>query len=289
MQQSPFYKQYKSEVDQFIHQALMEDIGGGDHTSLSCLSNSVLSRAQIISKQQGTIAGIELAELIFKKLNPLIQFQPMIAEGEAVKEGDCIVRIKGPQKDLLACERLVLNCLQRMSGIATITRNFTSKIKHTNCRLLDTRKTTPNFRYPEKWAVQIGGGCNHRMGLFDVLMIKDNHIDFNGSITSTLEKTQQYLTTNQLKLKVIVEVRKLSEIEECLNFPWIHRILLDNMSPVKVKKAVQFIDGRFSTEASGNISEKNLVEMAETGVDYLSLGALTHSAKIIDLSLKSIQ
>ena len=194
--------------------------------------------------------------------------------------------ITGPQYDLLAKERLVLNCMQRMSGIASLTHRLSQKISHTKCVLLDTRKTTPNFRYPEKWAVHIGGGNNHRIWLFDMIMIKDNHIDFNGSITKTLHKTQAYLAENKLSLKTIVEVRNLAEIEECFDFPWIHRLLLDNMSPRTLEKAIALIQGKFATEASGNINENNLVEIAETGVDYASLGALTHSAKNIDLSLK---
>lgn len=200
-----------------------------------------------------------------------------------------LLTLEGPQYDLLATERLVLNCMQRMSGIATLTHTINKSIAHTNCRLLDTRKTTPNFRYPEKWAVKIGGGMNHRMGLFDALMIKDNHIDFNGSIAATLNATKQYLEKHQLDLPTIDEVRDLEEIEACFAFPWIHRLLLDNMSPKALKKAVQLINGRFSTEASGNITLKTIVAVAESGVDFASLGALTHSAKNIDLSLKSLK
>lgn len=288
MQQNLYYSQYKEAIDNFISNALAEDIGSGDHSSLSCLNNAVKSKAKIIAKEDGIIAGIALASLIFQQVNPTIDYSVLIQDGSAIKKGDVIMTISGPQHDLLASERLVLNCLQRMSGIATMTYRLTQKISHTQCRLLDTRKTTPNFRYPEKWAVQIGGGKNHRMGLFDMLMIKDNHIDFNGSLEKTLIKTEQYLKDNKLDLKTIVEVRSIKEIKQCFDFPWIHRLLLDNMSPVELKQAVQLIEGRFTTEASGNITEMNLVEIAETGVDFASLGALTYAAKTIDLSLLSI-
>jgi len=286
MQQIPFYKRYKDPIDQFIINALQEDIGHGDHTSLSCLSNQQNNKVKLIAKESGIIAGVELAQIIFKQVNNSIQFNVNKQDGSPIIPGDVIMTIEGPQYDLLATERLVLNCMQRMSGIASLTHRLSQKIAHTKCVLLDTRKTTPNFRYPEKWAVHIGGGNNHRIGLFDMIMIKDNHIDFNGSISKTLQKTQAYLSENKLSLKTIVEVRNLTEIEECFAFPWIHRLLLDNMSPQELEKAIAFIQGRFVTEASGNINENNLVEIAETGVDYASLGALTHSAKNIDLSLK---
>ena len=286
MQQIPFYKRYKDPIDQFIINSLQEDIGHGDHTSLSCLSNQQNNKVKLIAKESGIIAGVELAQIIFKQVNNSIQFNVNKQDGSPIIPGDVIMTIEGPQYDLLATERLVLNCMQRMSGIASLTHRLSQKITHTKCVLLDTRKTTPNFRYPEKWAVHIGGGNNHRIGLFDMIMIKDNHIDFNGSISKTLQKTQAYLSENKLSLKTIVEVRNLTEIEECFAFPWIHRLLLDNMSPQELEKAIAFIQGRFVTEASGNINENNLVEIAETGVDYASLGALTHSAKNIDLSLK---
>ncbi len=286
MQQIPFYKKYKDPIDQFIINALAEDIGHADHTSLSCLSNQQYNRVELIAKESGIIAGVELAQIILKQVNDSIQCTVNKQEGSLIVPGDVVMTIEGPQYDLLATERLVLNCMQRMSGIASLTHRLSQKIAHTKCTLLDTRKTTPNFRYPEKWAVHIGGGSNHRMGLFDMIMIKDNHIDFNGSISKTLSKTQAYLKENKLSLKTIVEVRNLAEIEECFEFPWIHRLLLDNMSPLALKKAITLIQGKFATEASGNINESNLVEIAETGVDYASLGALTHSAKNIDLSLK---
>lgn len=288
MQKTPFYKLYKDPIDQFITTALLEDIGDGDHTSLSCLSHKQNSKTILIAKESGKIAGVELAQIILKHVNDSIQCTVNKKDGSSIDPGDIIMTIEGPQYDLLSTERLILNCMQRMSGIATLTHRLCQKIAHTKCLLLDTRKTTPNFRYPEKWAVNIGGGKNHRIGLFDMIMIKDNHIDFNGSLANSLKKTQAYITKNKLSIKTIVEVRNLKEIEACFAFPWIHRLLLDNMSPQELKKAIAFIDGKFPTEASGNINEKTLVEIAETGVDYASLGALTHSANNIDLSLKSL-
>ena len=285
---SEFYNQYQKQIDQFIHSALKEDIEDGDHTSLACLSKNEIGKVHLIAKEQGIIAGVELAKIILKKVNPAIDLNVLIQDGQPIKEGEVILRLEGPQYDLLATERLVLNCMQRMSGIASLTHRINKKINHTNCQLLDTRKTTPNFRYPEKWAVKIGGGVNHRMGLFDTLMIKDNHVDFNGSIKETLKKTKLYLEKKKLDLPTILEVRNLEEIEACFTFPWIYRLLLDNMSPAMMKKAVQLINGRFPTEASGNITEENIIEVAESGVDFASLGALTHSAKNIDLSLKSV-
>lgn len=285
---SEFYNQYQKQIDHFILSALKEDIEDGDHTSLACLNNNENGKAQLVAKERGIIAGVELAKIIFKKVNPAIDVSVLVQDGQPIKEGDTILILKGPQYDLLSTERLVLNCMQRMSGIASLTHRINKKINHTNCQLLDTRKTTPNFRYPEKWAVKIGGGINHRMGLFDTLMIKDNHVDFNGSIAAALKKIKQYLEKNQLDLPTIVEVRNFEEIEACFAFPWIHRLLLDNMSPAMMKKAVQIINGRFPTEASGNITEEKIIDIAESGVDYASLGALTHSAKNIDLSLKSI-
>ena len=288
MTQNTFYNTYSRQINHFIAQALEEDIGTGDQSSLSCLDNRVESTAVLRAKEEGIIAGIALAEKIFHHVNPAIDFKANRNDGDSIIEGDTVFTIKGPQHDVLATERLVLNCMQRMSGIATLTKRICEQIKHTQCRVLDTRKTTPNFRYPEKWAVKIGGGKNHRMGLYDVIMIKDNHIDFNGSLQATLKRTEQYLKKNNLNIKTIVEVRNMEEINACMDFPWLHRLLLDNMRPSELAKAVAHIGNRFPTEASGNITEDNIVAVAESGVNYASLGALTHSAKTIDLSLKSI-
>jgi len=255
---------------------------------LACLDNDKNSTASLLVKEPGIIAGVELAEIIFKRQNPEFTIDFAIKDGAEVQPGDIVFTIEGPQLDLLATERLVLNCMQRMSGIASLTKRLSKKINHTACRLLDTRKTTPNFRYPEKWAVRIGGGINHRMGLFDMIMLKDNHIDFAGSVAEALDRTDNYLKQNNLELPVIVEVRDVKEIEACLSFDWIHRLLLDNMPPQALREALKLIDGKFDTEASGNITEESITAIAETGVDYVSLGALTHSAKNIDLSLKAV-
>lgn len=289
MSSNSFYTDYKKEINHFISQALREDIGDADHTSNSCLDNSQISKAQLVVKEGGIIAGIELAKIIFNNVDEKITFKTKLNDGDSIKKGDIVFIVEGPQTKLLSTERLVLNCMQRMSGIATLTNNLQSKINHTNCTLLDTRKTTPNFRFPEKWAVKIGGGMNHRMGLYDMIMIKDNHVDFNGSLTKTLEKTRHYLEINKLTIPTIVEVRNSSEIKECLNFPWIYRLLLDNMTTDQLIESLALIKGVFPTEASGNITQDTIVEIAETGVDFVSLGALTHSAKNIDLSLKSIR
>ena len=262
MHKNTFLKDYKNEIDLFIAAALKEDIGNGDHTSQSCLSNNNISRANLLVKEAGIIAGVELAKHIFKTKNETFTFETKIADGAWVNPGDVVFTVEGPQLELLATERLVLNCMQRMSGIASLTRQTADLIKHTSCTLLDTRKTTPNFRYPEKWAVLIGGGENHRMGLFDVIMIKDNHVDFCGSTAKALSKTKQYLEANNLNIPVIIEVRNQSEIKACLYFPWIHRILLDNMNPEVLKEGLKIIDGKIATEASGNITKETIVAIA---------------------------
>lgn len=283
-----FYKKYQSEITRFIDQALAEDIEDGDHSSQACFDTQSETSALLKVKENCIIAGIDLAEKIFTRFDPRIKVSSNIDEGQPLAKGTNAFSVNGPARSLLATERLVLNCMQRMSGIATLTRDLTEKIKHTDCKILDTRKTTPGFRYPEKWAVTIGGGYNHRMGLFDAIMIKDNHIDFCGGMEKTLLKTKDYLDKNELKIPVIVEVRKDSEIETAMLFSWVKRILLDNMTPEKLHKKVAWIDGKFETEASGNINAHNLIPYAETGVDFISVGALTHSANNVDLSLKAI-
>ena len=288
MSKESFLSKYKKEIDRFIASAFAEDIGHGDHTSRSCLSNDLTSKAQLLVKEPGVIAGVELAKYVFKSKNKIFKFKTKINDGSAVNPGDIVFTVEGPQLELLAIERLILNCMQRMSGIASLTKQTASLIKHTNCKLLDTRKTTPNFRYPEKWAVHIGGVENHRMGLFDMIMIKDNHVDFCGSVDKALKKTKKYLENQNLNIPVIIEVRNEDEIKTCLEFPWIHRILLDNMNPNQIKRALKLINGKIATEASGNITKETIVEIAETGVNYVSLGAITHSAQNIDLSLKAI-
>ena len=237
-------------------------------------------------KQDGRIAGITLAKHIFKRYDSRLKVTSDLEEGSPIKKGDVAFTIEGPTLAILATERLVLNTLQRMSGIASFTHELSQMINHTSSKLLDTRKTTPNFRYAEKWAVLIGGGINHRMGLFDAIMIKDNHVDFCGGMYQTLEKTMSYVNHLEKPIQIIVECRNKKEIETALLFSKVSRILLDNHQPKELVEAIAIIDHRKPTEASGSISKKNLVEYAETGVDFISMGALTYGAKSIDLSLK---
>ena len=283
-----FFNQYKKPIESFIDQALLEDLGLGDHSSLSCIDPKDQSQAQLLIKQEGRIAGITLAKHIFKRYNSKLKITSYLEEGSVVKKGDVAFTVQGPTLAILATERLVLNTLQRMSGIASLTHELSQMIKHTSSKLLDTRKTTPNFRYAEKWAVLIGGGINHRMGLFDAIMIKDNHVDFSGGMSKALEKTISYANRLEKPTQIIVECRNKKEMEIALSFSKVSRILLDNYKPKELAEAIAIIDQRKPTEASGSISKKNLVEYAETGVDFISMGALTYGAKIIDLSLKAL-
>lgn len=283
-----FYKQYKNAIDRFIVQALQEDIEGGDHTSNACFDDATVREAVLKVKNDCVIAGIELAEKIFLHYDATLEIESFVKEGDVLQSKAVAFRVKGKAKSLLPTERLVLNCMQRMSGIATLSRRLSEKIQHTNCKILDTRKTTPGFRYPEKWAVSIGGGYNHRMGLFDAMMIKDNHIDFCGGVKPALMKTKAYLDQNQYEIPVIVEVRNDQEIAQVMDFPWVKRILLDNMTPKILAEKIEKINGKFETEASGNITEDKLLSYAETGVNYVSMGAITYGAIPIDLSLKAV-
>ena len=283
-----FYNNYKNEIDSFIDNSLLEDIGIGDHTSQSSINISDQSSAQLLIKEKGLIAGITLAKYIFKRYDSNLEFRSLLSEGDSVRDGDIAFTVKGSSQSILSTERVVLNCMQRMSGIASLTFSLNEMIQHTSCKLLDTRKTTPNFRYPEKWAVLIGGGINHRMGLFDSIMIKDNHVDFCGSMTLALKKTSLYIKNLGRPIDVIVECRNEKEIKEALTFSFISRILLDNHSPTELSKAISVIAKKIPTEASGMITRYNLVEYAETGVDFISMGTLTYGANIIDMSLKAI-
>ena len=285
---SDFYKKYKNAIDRFIDQSLHEDIEAGDHSSNACFDDQIEREAALWVKNPCIIAGISLAEKILLHLDNTIEIEKLAIEGEKLELGAIAFRVKGKAKSLLSSERLVLNCMQRMTAISTLSHQLSQNIRHTSCKILDTRKTTPGFRYPEKWAVSIGGGYNHRMGLFDAIMIKDNHIDFCGGVTQALEKTKSYLEQNDLQIPVIVEVRDEKEINETTAFPWVKRILLDNMTPHALRKNIELINGAFETEASGNIDQSNLVSYAETGVNYVSMGSLTYAAVPIDLSLKAV-
>ena len=274
-------------IEEFIINALEEDIGSGDHTSLACIPPDAKGSAHLLVKDTGVIAGVELAEKIFKQLDSSLVMEITIQDGTSVVPGDIIFEIAGSTQSILKGERLVLNCMQRMSGIATLTREMASSISDLNTKLLDTRKTTPGFRAMEKWAVKIGGGENHRIGLYDMIMIKDNHIDFSNGIKEALASTQSYLQANQLDLPIAIEARTIEDVEAMLLYGGMDRIMLDNMSPSTLKDAVKIIEKKAETEATGGITRESLREYAETGVDFISVGALTHSAGSLDLSLKA--
>lgn len=277
----------EASLNDFIDRALAEDIRDGDHSSLASIPAEAKNHAYLLMKASGVIAGMELAEIIFRKLDPDMEIQSVVADGTAVKEGDIILKIHGNSRAILSAERLVLNCMQRMSGIATYTDYLSSLIANTSTKLLDTRKTTPNFRMMEKWAVVIGGGVNHRYGLFDMIMLKDNHIDFAGGIHNAVSATADYLARTGKDLKIEVETRNLEEVQQALDTQRVDRIMLDNMSPGEMTKAVKLIAGRSETEASGGITESTIQAAAASGVDYISVGALTHSVKSLDISLKA--
>ena len=279
---------FKDVLEAFIDQALKEDLGSGDASGLACLDPDATGTARCIVKQSGVLAGVAMAHLIFKQYDPSLEFTPLLSDGALVEQGAIAFEVSGPQQAILATERLVLNCMQRMSGIATLTHETQSLIKHTSCKILDTRKTTPNFRLAEKWAVQIGGGTNHRIGLYDMVMLKDNHIDYCGGVSKAIETTMAYLAREKRDIPVIVETRTLAEVEECLGFPDLYRILLDNMPVSLMREAVALVNGKIPTEASGNITKKSIVAVAETGVDFISMGAITYSAGVLDISLKAI-
>ena len=277
------------EINQLIKAAFNEDIGDGDHTSLACIDSTKTGKAKLLVKEKGIIAGVELAKKIFHFADTKLDVRVFINDGNDINPGDVVLEVSGSELSILKSERIVLNFMQRMSGIATTTHHLNQLIKHTKAKLLDTRKTTPLLREIEKMAVKIGGGENHRFGLFDMILIKDNHIDFCGGITKAIEKTQHYLKEKKLNLKIEVETRSLDNVKEILVAGGIHRIMLDNFSPEKLKEAVELINGKFETEASGGINEKNIREYAETGVDFISVGALTHQIKSLDLSLKAVK
>ncbi len=271
----------------FINLALQEDIGNGDHTSLACIPENSTQKAKLLVKDSGIIAGIDLAEKIFHQFDKSLLFEKKLTDGSYVKNGDIAFVVSGNARSILTTERLVLNCMQRMSGIATYTAKLVKLIEGTNTKLLDTRKTTPGFRFYEKLAVKIGGGCNHRFGLYDMIMIKDNHIDYAGGITNAINAAKNYLLKNNLSLNIIVEARNINEVKEILISEGIHRILLDNFTPEEMQKAISIINKKTETEASGGITEETIANYAKTGVDYISVGALTHQIKSLDLSLKA--
>ncbi|MFM6945800.1 MAG: carboxylating nicotinate-nucleotide diphosphorylase [Flavobacteriales bacterium] len=275
-------------LDEFILNALKEDIGTGDHSSLACVPQDALSEAFLLIKEPGILAGVDIAKRICELYDTQISFDQKLSDGAAVKPGDIAFILKGSSRSILAVERLLLNCMQHMSGVATQTAYYVRLIEGTNCTLLDTRKTTPGMRMLDKYAVKIGGGANHRIGLYDMIMLKDNHIDYAGGLAPALARTKSYLAAQNLQLKVEVEVRSEAELKELLALPQdYHRIMLDNFSPQELKSALQLIPQGIETEASGGITAATIRSYAETGVQFISVGALTHSVKALDMSLKA--
>lgn len=280
-----FESKYSKEIFTFLKNSLDEDFGEEDHTSKSYFNNKTNNSFKLITKSNCIISGIRLSEILIEKFRSDLSIDKFFHDGEQVKKGETILEIKGSTYSILSVERLILNIMQRMSGISTLTSNLSKLISHTKCKILDTRKTTPGFRYPEKWAVLIGGGVNHRMGLFDAILIKDNHIDSSGTIEKAIISTKNYLDKNNLNIPVYIEVRNREELYEVIKHKWINRIILDNMSTFETNESVSFINRRFLIESSGNINERNIIDYAETGVDFVSMGSITHSASIIDMSL----
>jgi nicotinate-nucleotide pyrophosphorylase (carboxylating) len=280
--------QFQNELELIISNGIREDIGQGDHSSLACIPDEAQGKAKLLVKEDGIIAGVEFAKMIFKKVDKSLSIETFINDGASVNYGDIVFHVNGNSQSILKAERLVLNSMQRMSAIATKTKKFVDLLAGTTTKILDTRKTTPGFRATEKWAVKIGGGENHRFALYDMIMLKDNHIDFAGGIPLAIQKTKQYLVANQLDLKIIVEARNLVEVEEIIKSGGVYRILLDNFDFETTRKAVAMIGNHCLTESSGNINEETIRAYADCGVNYISSGALTHSVYNMDLSLKAL-
>jgi len=274
-------------LHEFIKLALAEDVGDGDHTSLSTIPADAQKRARLLVKEAGVLAGVDVAQAIFAQVDPDFVVEVLIPDGAPIQPGDIVLTVSGNARNILTAERLVLNCMQRMSGIATHTRELVNLLEGTRAQLLDTRKTTPNFRICEKMATKIGGAVNHRFGLYDMILIKDNHVDYAGSIEAAITKAVTYLNETGRQLRIEIETRNQAEVEEVLRVGQIDVILLDNFQPTGIRDMVRLINGRFTTEASGGIDETNLRAYAETGVDFISCGALTHQIKSLDLSLKA--
>jgi len=284
-----FTDYYGLSIKDFIENALREDVGNGDHTSLSTIPESSLGVANVKVKETGIIAGLVLADQILNQVDSTLKVKVLVAEGSQVKPGDIVMNVEGNTRSLLTAERLVLNCMQRMSGIATLTRKYVDELKGTNTKVLDTRKTTPNFRIFEKWAVHLGGGVNHRFGLYDMILIKDNHVDAAGGIENAIERANEYLKQTGKKLKIEIETRSLEEVNRVLKTGKVDRIMLDNFTPALLKEAIELIDKRYETEASGGITIETIRSFAESGVDFISVGALTHSHKSLDISMKIVK
>ncbi len=278
----------EEQITHLIKNALQEDIGDGDHSTLSTIDAEATGKAVLKIKQEGFLAGMDIAEKIFRFIQPDIEFSAFKKDGDAMIFGETAFEVKARVHTILQCERLVLNCMQRMSGIATLTQLYVHKLEGFHTRLLDTRKTTPNFRVLEKEAVRIGGGVNHRIGLYDMIMLKDNHIDYCGGIQQAIKKANEYVRTQQPHLKIEVETRSIEDVQLVMEVGNVHRIMLDNFMPEQIAEALALIAGKHETEASGGINYENLASYAATGVDYISSGAIIHQARSVDLSLKAI-
>jgi nicotinate-nucleotide pyrophosphorylase (carboxylating) len=278
---------FNEKIRKAIADALIEDIGDGDHTSLATIPAEHIGQARLLIKEAGILAGMEAAQEVVRQVDSQLLFEPLLKDGAVVNKGDIAFVLKGKTQHITIAERLLLNIMQRMSGIATHTHRIQSKIAHTSCRLLDTRKTTPNFRVFEKWAVSIGGGENHRFGLYDMILIKDNHVDFAGGMKNAIQNTLDYCHKKQLEIPIEIEARNMDDVKIIVESGVAFRILLDNFTPEQIREAVNWIDGRILTEASGGINETNVVDYAEAGVDFISMGALTHQIHSLDFSLKS--
>ena len=281
-------EQFQKEIDLIIANAIREDVGDGDHSSLSCIPQTATGKAKLLVKDQGVIAGIDFAKQVFAYVDNQLEVETLLKDGDTVKHGDIVFYVQGSSQSILKAERLVLNAMQRMSAIATKTKFFVDLLDGTKTKILDTRKTTPGIRALEKWAVKIGGGENHRFALYDMIMLKDNHIDFAGGLTKAIDKTKAYLKEAKKDLKIIVEARNLDEIQKIIKSDGVYRILIDNFNYDDTKKAVALIGDKCLTESSGGINEKTIRSYAECGVDYISSGALTHSVYNMDLSLKAV-
>ncbi len=275
-------------LQKFIKDALIEDLGDGDHTSLSTIPATATGKAKLLIKENGVVAGVEVAKAIFDAVDPSLKVEVLINDGAEVNVGDIVLYVSGNSQSVLTAERLVLNTMQRMSGIATTTRRIVNLIKSTGTKVLDTRKTTPNLRFLEKEAVKIGGGVNHRFGLYDMILIKDNHVDYAGGIAQAIGSAKKYIQEKHLNIQIEIEVRNLAELQEVMQSSGVDRILLDNFTFDALREAVTLINGRFVTEASGGITEETILDYAKCGVDYVSMGALTHSVKSLDMSLKAV-
>ena len=274
-------------VDRLIDLSFAEDIGDGDHTTLCCIPENAMGKSKLLIKEDGILAGVEIAKEVFHRFDPTMQVEVFMGDGSKVKKGDVAMIVTGKVRSLLQTERLMLNIMQRMSGIATMTSKYVERLEGTHTRVLDTRKTTPGMRMLEKQAVKIGGGCNHRIGLFDMILLKDNHVDFSGGIANAINRCHEYLKEKGLDLKIEIEVRNFEELKQAMDCGGIDRIMLDNFSVEDTKKAVEIVGGKYETESSGGITFDTLRDYAECGVDFISVGALTHSVKGLDMSFKA--